>query len=90
MCQRIRSRFTGTFSQRAGDAGEGEVCGFRLATSRRGDHVIHVKDGFLSRLREPAIFASPVRPLDNGAAKLARNIHQVRLCYLPLKRTERI
>ena len=66
------------FAQRARDAGEGEVVQCRGAPGGHGNDVVHVEEGFLSRLRQPAILAAILRPLDDLAAGVGRDSHALR------------
>jgi hypothetical protein len=54
----------GPFSQGTGHAGQSEVLWLSRATCRDGNNMVDMKGGLLTNLRESAVFAGSLRPLD--------------------------
>src|ERR1700738_3970143 len=78
----IENGLTGSFSERTRNARQGQVIQFRLTICRKWNDMIHMEERFLSGLRQAAIFAPLLSPLQNTAAERVRNIHPAQPGYL--------
>lgn len=69
---------TGSFAQRAGNAGEREIIEKSFTSCCNRQNVVNVEDRFLAGLRKAAVFATVLSPLNYLPSQMRRDSHSFR------------